>query len=97
MKKKPLILFAILVPVLAVSAGFIVTDSAYADALADAIASAPQGTEKGQIDPAAAPGFLGIPGGPDISLIIGFFGRSGSAGYFRRWALSAASWPVSAI
>ncbi|MGD8519951.1 MAG: sulfite exporter TauE/SafE family protein [Desulfobacterales bacterium] len=72
MKKKPLILFAILAPVLAVSAGFIVADNAYAVTLADAIASAPQGTEKGQIDPAAAPGFLGIPGGPDISLIIGF-------------------------
>jgi len=73
MKKKPLILFAILVPVLAVSAGLIVADNAYAVTLGDAIASAPQGTEKGQIDPAAAPGFLGIPGGPDISLIIGFF------------------------
>jgi uncharacterized membrane protein YfcA len=72
MKKKPLILFAILAPVLAVSAGFIVADNAYAVTLADAIASAPQGTEKGQIDPAASPGFLGIPGGPDISLIIGF-------------------------
>jgi len=72
MKKKPLILFAILVPVLAVSAGFFLANNAHAVTLADAIASAPQGTEKGQIDSKAAPGFLGIPGAPHISLIIGF-------------------------
>ena len=72
MKKKPLILFTILVLASAVSVALIMADNAYADKLADAIASAPQGTEKGQIDPQAAPGFLGIPGGPDISLIVGF-------------------------
>lgn len=44
--------------------------TASADALADAIAKAPQGTEKGQIDPNAAPGYLGIPGGPQVSMIV---------------------------
>ena len=39
--------------------------------LADAIAQAPQGTGKGQIDPQAAPGYLGIPGAPQVSLIAG--------------------------
>ncbi len=44
-----------------------------ADDLADAIAAAPQGSGPGQIDPAAEPGFLGIPGAPESSLVIGFF------------------------
>jgi hypothetical protein len=44
---------------------------AFADQLSDAIASAPQGTEKGQIDPKAAPGYLGISGAPEINLLIG--------------------------
>ncbi len=44
---------------------------AHADQLADAIAAAAQGTGKGQIDPNAEPGFLGIPGGPDLNLIVG--------------------------
>ncbi|UCF93268.1 MAG: sulfite exporter TauE/SafE family protein [Desulfobacterales bacterium] len=62
----------ILLALVMVTLPFILAEHAYADALADAIAAAPQGTEKGQIDPKAAPGFLGIPGGPDISLIVGF-------------------------
>ncbi len=44
-----------------------------ADPLADAIASAPQGTGKGQIDPNGAPGYLGIPGGLQINLVVAFF------------------------
>ncbi|MBW2481645.1 MAG: sulfite exporter TauE/SafE family protein [Deltaproteobacteria bacterium] len=44
---------------------------AFADQLSDAIASAPQGTEKGQIDPKAAPGYLGISGAPEINLLVG--------------------------
>jgi len=44
---------------------------AFADKLSDAIASAPQGTGKGQIDPKGAPGYLGINGAPEINLIIG--------------------------
>lgn len=43
-----------------------------ADKLADAIAAAPQGTGKGQIDPAAPKGFLGIPGGPSPGLVMCF-------------------------
>ena len=39
--------------------------------LADAIASAPQGTGAGQIDPKAEPGYLGIPGGPKVNMLYG--------------------------
>jgi len=38
-----------------------------------AIASAPTGTEAGQINPEAEPGYLGIKGGPQINLFIAFF------------------------
>jgi hypothetical protein len=38
--------------------------------LQKAIASAPQGTEKGQIDPAKPVGFLGIPGAPNVNVIV---------------------------
>ena len=70
MKKSILVLCSILVFFATV---FILVgpDNAFADKLADAIAKAPQGTDKGQIDPKGTPGYLGIPGGPDISLIIG--------------------------
>lgn len=43
-----------------------------ADKLSDAIAAAPQGTGKGQIDPDAAPGVLGIPGAPSPGLLVCF-------------------------
>ncbi|MFH1153256.1 MAG: sulfite exporter TauE/SafE family protein [Pseudomonadota bacterium] len=43
-----------------------------ADKLADAIAAAPQGTGKGQIDPAAAKGVLGIPGAPSPGMLVCF-------------------------
>jgi uncharacterized membrane protein YfcA len=46
--------------------------TALADPLADAIAAVPQGTDKGQIDPNAEPGFLGIPGAPQISPVVAF-------------------------
>ena len=42
------------------------------DRLAEAIAQTPQGTGTGEIDPQAKPGFLGIPGAPSPSLLIGF-------------------------
>ncbi len=45
---------------------------ARADALEDAIASAPKGTEEGMVDPGAESGFLGIPGAPSPNLIVGF-------------------------
>lgn len=51
----------------------LVTSSpAMADSLSDAIAAAPQGTEKGQIDPAAPKGVLEIPGAPAPGLVICF-------------------------
>lgn len=46
---------------------------AFADRLAEAIAKAPVGTERGHIDPNAPPGYLGIPGGPNINLILALF------------------------
>ncbi len=44
-----------------------------AASLEEAIAQAPKGTEKGQIDPNAAPGYLGIPGGKQVNLVLAFF------------------------
>ncbi|MBI5551223.1 MAG: sulfite exporter TauE/SafE family protein [Desulfobacterales bacterium] len=41
--------------------------------LEEAIAKAPQGTGKGQIDPAAPAGYLGIPGGKQVNLVLAFF------------------------
>ena len=43
-----------------------------ADSLADAIAATPKGTEAGQINPQANPGFMNIPGAPSPSLLVGF-------------------------
>jgi uncharacterized membrane protein YfcA len=40
--------------------------------LGEAIAKAPEGQQPGQIDPQAAPGYLGIPGGQQISLVVAF-------------------------
>jgi hypothetical protein len=45
----------------------------HAGKLEEAIAKAPQGTGKGQIDPAAPAGYLGIPGGKQVSLVLAFF------------------------
>jgi len=50
----------------------VVPSGAVSDPLSDAIAKAPQGTEKGQIDPKAEPGYLSIPGGPRLKLWVGF-------------------------
>jgi len=44
-----------------------------AGGLEDAISQAPQGTAAGQIDPGAAPGYLGIPGGKQVNLAVAFF------------------------
>lgn len=60
-----LLAFMVAVPLL-------LTGTAVAETLEDAIAKTPTGTEAGQIDPEATPGFLGIPGAPDPSLVIGF-------------------------
>lgn len=45
---------------------------AWADKLTDAIAAAPQGTGAGQIDPTKPAGFLGIPGAPQVNLLVAF-------------------------
>jgi uncharacterized membrane protein YfcA len=45
---------------------------AHAGSLEDAIAAAPRGLEKGQINPDAKPGFLNIPGAPTPNLVVGF-------------------------
>ncbi len=70
MKKNIWVLCSILL-FFATAAILVGPDNAFADKLADAIAKAPEGAGKGQIDPKGAPGYLGIPGGPDISLIVG--------------------------
>jgi uncharacterized membrane protein YfcA len=49
----------------------LISGSASAKSLKEAIAEAPQGTEKGQINPDAEKGYLGIPGGPQLNPIIG--------------------------
>ncbi len=59
-----LLLFSVAIP-------FFGPADAFADKLSEAIAQAPQGTGKGQIDPKAVPGYLGINGAPDINLLIG--------------------------
>jgi len=53
------------------AAPLVLPDHALAKSLEEAIAEAPQGTEKGQIDHQAAKGYLGIPGGPHLNPIIG--------------------------
>ncbi len=47
-------------------------EPAWAGKLQDAIASAPEGVESGQIDPSKPAGFLGIPGAPQVNLILAF-------------------------
>ncbi|MFO7686431.1 MAG: TSUP family transporter [Desulfobacterales bacterium] len=72
--RKTMTVFILLGGLLILSAPYILPDTVFAsDKLAEAIAKAPQGTGKGQIDPAAAPGYLGIPGGIQINLIVAFF------------------------
>ncbi len=48
-------------------------EPAFAGKLQDAIASAPAGAEKGHIDAGKPAGFLGIPGGPQVNLVVAFF------------------------
>jgi uncharacterized membrane protein YfcA len=69
--RKSILVFCSILLFFTVVAPLILTGNASAVTLEEAIDSAPQGTDKGQIDPKGAPGFLGIPGGPDINLIIG--------------------------
>lgn len=67
-KNFKIVFFAMLV-VLAVGLWL---EPAWADKLQDAIASAPKGVDKGQIDATKPAGFLGIPGGPQVNLILAF-------------------------
>ena len=59
-----LLLMAVVIPLMGPA-------DAMADSLSEALAAAPKGTGKGQINPDAAPGYLGITGAPEINLIIG--------------------------
>jgi uncharacterized membrane protein YfcA len=71
--KKPFLLvmmLALMGLMLAASLGGV--QQAQAVTLEEAIAAAPQGTEEGQIDPAAKPGLLGIPGAPAPNMIVCF-------------------------
>ena len=69
--RKNILVFCSILLFFSVAIPLIGPADAFADKLSEAIASAPQGTGKGQIDPKAAPGYLGISGAPDINLIIG--------------------------
>ena len=62
----------LLLAALAVLAVGLWQEPAFAGKLQDAIAAAPHGAEKGQIDVAKPVGFLGIPGGPQVNLIVAF-------------------------
>lgn len=73
MHRKIVIVLSALLLIMAVMPLLPKVDVACADSLSDAIAQSPKGTGPGQIDPGAKPGFLGIPGAPDPSLVIGFF------------------------
>jgi uncharacterized membrane protein YfcA len=72
MKKKFFALLYLVVLAAVLISPLIQTGIAQADTLQDAIAAAPKGTEKGQINPDDKPGFLGIPGAPTPSLVVGF-------------------------
>ena len=73
MKKKCILPIVLLLLFSVMVAPALTDTNAHAGQLEDAIAAAPQGTEPGQIDPNAKPGFLGIPGAPSPNMIAGFF------------------------
>ncbi|GAB6058700.1 sulfite exporter TauE/SafE family protein [Desulfonatronum parangueonense] len=72
MHKKMVLVIAL---VLTLGTMFLAAEHSWAQVadLQQAIAEAPRGTERGEIDPNAPPGYLGIPGAPQISLILAFF------------------------
>jgi len=63
------VLFILFILLLSIS---VFASSSCAEKLADAIAKTPQGAEKGMISPGAEPGFLGIPGAPEVNLLWAF-------------------------
>jgi uncharacterized membrane protein YfcA len=69
--RKSIFVFCVMLLLFTVAIPLIGPGDAFADKLSDAIASVPQGTGKGQIDPKGTPGYLGIGGAPEINLIIG--------------------------
>ncbi len=73
MNQKLKLFIAIFVVSLFVASPVLMAGAANADNLQDAIAKTPAGSEAGQIDSKAEKGFLGIPGAPVPSLILGFF------------------------
>lgn len=72
MNQKLKLCSAVLLVSLFVVVPLLLTVHAQAVTLEEAIAKAPDGTGKGQIDSKGQPGFLGIPGGPKLNLIVGF-------------------------
>jgi uncharacterized membrane protein YfcA len=68
MKKISIMIFVAFI----VMSSLLPTGFAVAGTLEQAIAATPVGTATGQLNPDAAPGFLGIQGAPDPSLIIAF-------------------------
>jgi uncharacterized protein len=71
--RKTRTLLALLVVLGLMTATFMVVHSVSAASLEEAIAKVPQGTAKGEINPAAPKGFLGIPGAPSPNLIVALF------------------------
>lgn len=71
MEKKFVLLLAVVFAIGILTVPLMTASPAYADKLADAIAKTPQGTEKGQIDSKAEPGYLGIPGAPKVNMLYG--------------------------
>lgn len=72
MTQKKRVVFILMLMTVLIAAPLMFSDIAFADKLSEAIAQAPVGTEKGHINPEGEPGYLGIPGGLQINLIIAF-------------------------
>jgi uncharacterized protein len=73
MVQKKRVIITLLVMSFLIATPLIFSDFAFADKLSEAISKAPVGTEKGHINPEGEPGYLGIPGGLQVSLVLGFF------------------------
>jgi uncharacterized protein len=73
MIRKKRAVFILLLMSFLIAAPLMFSDIAVADVLSEAISKAPVGTEKGHIDPEGEPGYLGIPGGLQVNLVLGFF------------------------
>ena len=85
MSRKPVLFLILLMMCMFVALPLLTATTAHADKLADAIAAAPQGTEKGQLDPAAKPGWLGIPGAPEPGMLMCFLWAIWVGWIFSTW------------